>query len=241
MESKVIQINSPQGRRYDTPDGIMPSVTTILSDTKAESDKASLERWRERVGILEANRISMQATLDGSLLHNCIENHLAWDERMMGAKQIFEMIDADPTGARKDRIKTLYNNWRTHIYPRIGEVSFLEEYGWNPNHRYAGAIDYIGDFDGVSSVIDWKNSAKFKEEAYIKDYRQQGAAYIGMCYRCPVFKDIPPVKQFVCVVMHDESEEPQVFKYDLDYVLRNEWPLWEQRVKIWHNRNNQEI
>jgi hypothetical protein len=219
----------------------MPGVTRIINDTRSESDRAILQRWRDSIGAEQADEINRQSAIDGDLLHMAIKAHLSWGDGMMGAGAILAMIESDTTGARNDRVKVLYNNWRTHVYPRIGEVYALEEHGWNPNHRYAGAIDCIGDFDGVSSVIDWKNSAKFKEEAYIKDYRQQGAAYIGMCYRCPVFKDIPAVKQFVCVVMHDESEEPQVFKYDLDYVLRNEWPLWEQRVKIWHNRNNQEI
>jgi len=239
MSSEVIQINSPEGRRYQTPDGIMPSVTTILSATKSEADKKGLQAWRERVGMEEAERISLQSTRDGSLLHNSIEAMLAWDSRMLDGGSIHRMIEADTTGADQERVKRLFDNWREYMYSRIGDVRFLEEYGWNPNHRYAGAIDCIADFDGISSVIDWKNSRKFKEERYIGDYRLQGAAYIGMCYRCPVFKDVPPVKQFVCVVMHDEAPEPQVFRYDLDYILKHEWPMWEQRVKIWHNRNTE--
>ena len=41
-------------RHYDVVDGLLPSVTTILSDTKSEEKLASLQRWRERVGQDEA-------------------------------------------------------------------------------------------------------------------------------------------------------------------------------------------
>lgn len=233
----VVQINSENGRRYQTPDGIFPSVTTILSGTKPEADRLALEQWRNRVGVEEADRISKQSTDDGTLLHFCIEGLNAWDERMMSYGDVLNYIGNDESGADKVRVHGLVAQFRDYIQPRLGQSYFIEEYGWNPNHGYAGAIDHIGEFDGVSSVVDWKNSKKAKKEDWIKDYRLQGAAYTGMVYRCPVFKDVPPVKQFVCVVFNDETPEPQVFKYSLEDILNREWPLWEQRVKIWHKIN----
>ncbi len=233
----VVQINSENGRRYQTPDGIFPSVTTILSGTKPEADRLALEQWRNRVGIEEAERISKQSTDDGTLLHFCIEGLNAWDHRMLSYGDALSVIETDDTGADKDRVKMLLGQFRDYIQPRLGQSYFIEEYGWNSNHGYAGAIDHIGEFDGISSVVDWKNSKKAKREDWIKDYRLQGAAYTGMVYRCPVFKDVPPVKQFVCVVFNNETPEPQVFKYSLEDILNREWPLWEQRVKIWHKNN----
>ena len=44
-------------RKYLLGDNKLPSVTTILSATKSEEEKAALANWKERVGIKEANRI----------------------------------------------------------------------------------------------------------------------------------------------------------------------------------------
>ena len=44
-------------RKYLFGDEKLPSVTTILSATKSEEEKAALANWKERVGHKEANRI----------------------------------------------------------------------------------------------------------------------------------------------------------------------------------------
>jgi len=235
--SQVIQINSEKGRRYQTPDGVFPSVTTILSATKSERDKKALDDWRNKVGPEEADRISKQSTTDGTLMHSCFEGLSAFDHRMLSLRDAYELIDKDETGANKERIKGFVNQWHEHIREKLGATYFLEEYGWNPKHGYAGAIDHIGEFEGIPSVVDWKNSTKAKKDEWIHDYKLQGAAYIGMCYRCPVFAEVPPVKQFVCVVFNDETSEPQIFRYVLQDILRTYWPQWEARVKLWHSKN----
>lgn len=233
----VRQINGKSGRHYETPAGVFPSVTTILSATKPEKDRLALQAWKDRVGEAEANRISKQSTSDGTLLHACIESMLAMDERMDDVRGVFERIATDTTGADKERVSRLFSIWRTHIRQRTGSVYALEQFGWNERHGYAGAIDYYGEFDGVPSVVDWKNSSKAKQEAWIGDYKLQGAAYIGIATRCPAFTMHPAPKQFVCVVLHDESDEPQVFKYDLPTIIRDIWGLWELRCKAFHNGN----
>ena len=37
-------------RHYDVVDGLLPSVTTILSDTKSEEKQKKLAEWRETSG-----------------------------------------------------------------------------------------------------------------------------------------------------------------------------------------------
>ena len=235
--SDVRQINGKSGRHYETPAGTFPSVTTILSATKSDRDRQALQAWKDRVGEAEANRISKQSTADGTLLHSCIEGILAMDERFNDTRGVFEQIATDTTGADKERVSKLFNGWREYIRPRTGAVYALEQFGWNKKHGYAGAIDYYGEFYGIPSVVDWKNSSKAKLEAWIADYKLQGAAYIGIASRCPAFTMHPSPVQFVCVVMHDEDPEPQVFKYDLRTVVAEIWPLWEQRCRMFHNLN----
>lgn len=233
----IEQINTPSGRRYSTPEGVFPSVTTILSATKSERDKQSLEDWRNRVGIEEANRISKQSTTDGTLFHSCIEGMTSWEHhKMMGAESVYELIKNDTTGANKTRVLNLFDKWREFIHPKVGETYFTEKFGWNSLHKYAGAIDFGGEFDGIPSIVDWKNSTKSKKEEWITDYKLQGAAYTGIVYRCPDFKDVPKIQQFVSVIINDETDEPQVFKYSLNDILKDWWPQWELRCKVYHNQ-----
>ena len=66
-----------QGKRHYSLDGSnLPSVTTILSATKSEEDKAALAAWRERVGKVEADRIKKEASSRGSSIHKFIEDFL---------------------------------------------------------------------------------------------------------------------------------------------------------------------
>ena len=63
-------------RKYLLGDNKLPSVTTILSATKSEEEKAALANWKERVGIKEANRIKTEASSRGTSMHSYIEDYL---------------------------------------------------------------------------------------------------------------------------------------------------------------------
>nr|ADD96239.1 hypothetical protein [uncultured organism MedDCM-OCT-S08-C1388] len=46
------------GRFYSSNGEKVPSVTTILDKTKSQKDKDALIAWKEKVGQIEASRIS---------------------------------------------------------------------------------------------------------------------------------------------------------------------------------------
>ena len=60
-------------RLYDVNSEKLPSVTTILNATKTEEQKASLERWRQKIGAKEADHISRQSLNRGSEMHSFLE------------------------------------------------------------------------------------------------------------------------------------------------------------------------
>ena len=70
------------GRYYiDSNDSPVPSVTTVLSNTSNKKD--SIEKWRRRVGEVEANRITKKSTDIGSMVHEALElflNGMDWDD-----------------------------------------------------------------------------------------------------------------------------------------------------------------
>ena len=59
-------------RKYLLGEYKLPSVTTILSATKSEEEKAALANWKERVGVKEANRIKTEASSRGTSMHSYI-------------------------------------------------------------------------------------------------------------------------------------------------------------------------
>ena len=49
-------------RKYQFDGEKLPSVTSILQQTKSEEDKAAIKNWVSRVGSAEANRIKNEAS-----------------------------------------------------------------------------------------------------------------------------------------------------------------------------------
>jgi hypothetical protein len=59
-------------RHYDIDGNIYPSVTSV---TSAYSN-AGIEKWKKRVGVEEAEKISNKATTHGTLIHEMCEDYI---------------------------------------------------------------------------------------------------------------------------------------------------------------------
>ena len=177
----------PDGKRYYTlEDGTrLPSVTTVLGAQK----KQGIMEWRKRVGEVEANRISKQATGRGTNVHTLCERYLNNDslgDIMPDAKEMFISL------------KPLLN--------RIDNIHYQECALWSKQLGMAGRVDCIGEFDNELSVIDFKTSKKIKTEAHIEDYFWQTTAY-GIMYEELIGV---PIQQLV-IIMAVEDNPPLLF------------------------------
>ena len=151
-------------RKYLLGDNKLPSVTTILSATKSEEEKAALANWKERVGHKEATRIKTEASNRGNNLHSYIENYL----RGRINDSFFESNE-------------LYKNMAKEIIEKgingkLEEIYGMEETLYYPE-QYAGTADLIGVYQGNPVVIDFKQANKVKKSEYIQDYFLQLGAY----------------------------------------------------------------
>jgi len=66
------------GLRHYNIDGSsdkLPSVTTVLSQTQESSKRASLQRWRDKVGHAEAAKITQEAATRGTAMHLFLEKY----------------------------------------------------------------------------------------------------------------------------------------------------------------------
>jgi len=82
------------GRIYTTPEGNKySSITTVLG----ELSKAGIQKWRKRVGEVEANRISTKASRQGTRVHSICESYIKneygyLDGRMPHLAEMFSSI-----------------------------------------------------------------------------------------------------------------------------------------------------
>ncbi len=144
-------------RKYETPDGKkLVSVTTILSKTK---DTTHLKEWRERVGEDEANKITAQSSGIGNGMHKNLENYI---------------LGQPITGTfyAQTLAKVIIKN----AFPKINEI-WGSEVSLYSKDLYAGTTDLVGCWEGVPSIMDFKNSLREKKKEWIDDYAAQLAAY----------------------------------------------------------------
>ena len=151
-------------RHYLIDNSRLPSVTSILSATKSEEDKAGIAAWKERVGHKEAERIKIEATNRGSSMHSFLEKYLLGklnmdllEENNQAKKMAEEIIDKG-------------------IKNKLSEIWGVETTLYYPN-KYAGTADCIGIYEGRETIVDFKQSNKPKKEEYIEDYFLQLGAY----------------------------------------------------------------
>lgn len=182
-------------RYYVLPDkSLVPSVTTVLGSFK----KDGIEKWKNRVGHNEAEKIKNRAATKGTRLHNLLELHLKNNsnkdilkESMPNIKQSF----FDISGVLSRHVNNIY-----HIEPTL----------YSTRLRLAGRSDLLAEYDGDFSVIDFKTATRPKEEKWIEDYFIQTTAYRNMYFEMNGLK----AKKIVVIVSVDGNPEPQVFIKD---------------------------
>ena len=151
-------------RKYLLADNKLPSVTTILSATKSEEEKAALANWISRVGVKESNKIKTEASIRGTSMHTYIEEFLRgrinesfFESNEQYKKMAKEIIEKGING----KLEEIYGMEETLYYPE----------------QYAGTADLIGVYQGKNVIIDFKQANKPKKTDYIQDYFLQLGAY----------------------------------------------------------------
>jgi len=153
------------GRLYATPTGEKyKSITTVLGNY----NKQAIMEWRERVGAEEANKISTKAANRGTKVHKICEDYI--NNEISEMKMSMMMPD----------LKEMFFKIKPIIDEKLGDVYSQEQALYSHQLKIAGRVDLIGMWNGKLSVIDFKTSAKQKEESYIQNYFMQCTAYALM-------------------------------------------------------------
>ena len=162
----IKRIDTPEGRRYATPDGEkLPSVTTILDATKSEESKQALNNWRKRVGAVQAQAITTEAAGRGTRMHKWLENYIKTGETGEPGSNPYSIQSHQMAQSIIQKgMHKCTEYWGTEVplyYPKI----------------YAGTTDLCGVHDGSEAIMDHKQTNKPKKREWIDDYFVQLTAY----------------------------------------------------------------
>ena len=160
---KTVRSSVDGVRKYSIGQEKLPSVTTIISSTQDASKTDSLNKWKARVGEVEAERIKNTAATRGTAMHSYLEHHVK-------GGNVLDLTDV----GREAR-----SMGQTIIEKGFGdleEVWGVECTLFYPG-LYAGQTDLCGIYQGRESIVDFKQSNKPKRAEWIGDYKLQLAAY----------------------------------------------------------------
>jgi len=160
LQESMTRVQEDGRRFYETPEGQRyPSVTTVTGLLTRDHIKL----WRERVGAEEANKISSVAARRGTKMHSLFEQYLRQEEEL-----VFENILDE----------AMFNA----VQPVLDDITpiALEAGMWSDSLQMAGQVDCVGVWDNELCIIDFKTSAKYKEEYMADPWFHQMTAYAIM-------------------------------------------------------------
>ena len=147
-------------RTYDVHGVRLPSVTTILSKTKNQS---YINRWKNRVGHEEAERVKNLSSKRGTAMHKFIEKYI----------QESGYEDLTPIGVEaKPMAEKIIEIGFTPINEYYGSEVTIHYPG-----LYAGSTDLVCMHNDLETIVDYKQANSPKKRDWIEDYYMQIAAY----------------------------------------------------------------
>ena len=186
-------------RIYDINGEKLPSVTTILKATESKEKKESLQLWRSRIGDTAADEIIKKSSTRGTKMHKHLEEYLIGQSKMdLGFDDSHIMSQKIINKALKIKLTEVWGSEINLYYPK----------------KYAGTADAVGIYDGIQSILDFKQSNKTKRKEWIIDYFYQVAAYSlahNYIYQTDITQCVilictpPPLLEFQEFVIKDDE------------------------------------
>ncbi len=186
-------------RIYDINGEKLPSVTTILKATESKEKKESLQLWRSRIGDTAADEIIKKSSTRGTKMHKHLEEYLIGQSKMdLGFDDSHIMSQIIINKDFNIKLTEVCGSEINLYYPK----------------KYAGTADAVGIYDGIQSILDFKQSNKTKRKEWIIDYFYQVAAYSlahNYIYKTDITQCVilictpPPLLEFQEFVIKDDE------------------------------------
>ena len=144
---KIKQVNIDGVRYYDTPDGTLISITSLLKNFTPQG----ILDWREAVGEEVANEVMRAAADRGSKVHKIIENCLS------------NKSENDLVGNYGELAARMFSQMVPAL-DKIDRIRALEKGLYSTRFGIAGRVDCIAEYDNELTVIDFKTSTRKRDE-----------------------------------------------------------------------------
>ncbi len=174
--------HTKDGHYYRTIEGkLYPSITTVF---KLLDDKSWYPYWVTKVmrdndmseteAEIECKRIGKESMDVGNVIHGLAEDYIN-NKPLKKPNYDFEINPVD-----------LFFELELHLDKHVNNVQGTEIKLYSDELQLAGTADCVAEYDGVISIIDFKNSRKpkSKSECKKKNYFQQLCAYGQMWEYC---------------------------------------------------------
>ena len=158
-------------RHYKINNQMLPSVTAILSMTRSESEKESLEAWKTKMGADFADKVRDLAAARGTAMHGIIEAYLLARNNL----ELFEQ-EKEKTNAQKMADLIISDGLKN----KLSEINGVECTLHYPGPKgFGGTADLIGVYENIPSVIDFKQKNSIMKESYdsLQTYLTQLGGY----------------------------------------------------------------
>jgi len=172
-------------RYYSIPDGDQLLKMVSITSVTSHFNKEIFVKWRKRVGVEEADKITKAATSRGTDMHTLVENYL-YNRELPPVQPISDF---------------LFKIAKTELN-KIDNIYCLEGALYSKQLGVAGTTDCIAEFDGELAVIDFKTSKKPKPREWIENYFVQAMFYGMALYE---MTDIP-IKKLVIIMACENGE-----------------------------------
>ena len=157
--TKIKQININGVRHYDTPDGALISITSLMKNFTPEG----ILEWRKKVGAEVANEVMKAATDRGSKVHKIIESCLS------------NKPENDLVGNYGELPARLFNQMIPAL-DKINMIRDLEKGLYSTQLGIAGTVDCVAEYEGKLRIIDFK-PARRKWDEINETYLVQATFY----------------------------------------------------------------
>jgi len=208
--------HTENGHYYRTEEGkLYPSVTTVFKLIDPAEEKPWYPRWINKLArennctyeeaILLAKKVGKGSTDVGTELHRLAEDYINNKEIIYEPENYINNFEKNPID--------LFNPLKTHLDGYIGTVHGTEAKIYSDDLEIAGTSDLVAEYDGILSIIDYKNSRKPKSLSNLKEshYFEQICCYGKLWEYCTGQK----IEQGVIIVIQwDGKVKP--FKVILD-------------------------
>ena len=144
---KIKEVNINGVRHYDTPDGTLISITSLLKNFTPQG----ILDWRKAVGAEKANEVMRAAAERGSKVHQIIESCLS------------NKPETDLIGHYGQLPARLFSQMIPAL-DKIDRIRALEQGLYSTRLGIAGRVDCIAEFDGKLSTIDFKTATRKRDE-----------------------------------------------------------------------------